>query len=141
CPLDGSPFAERILPHAAGFADACGLTLRLFSVTTPHAVAMAPFATEALLADPTVLEQEERERHDYLSRLATSLPGATLNSVVDMSVGRAILEEAATCGAGGIAMVTHGRGGIARLVLGSVADEVIRHSALPMLVYRAEGSK
>ncbi|MEQ1690070.1 MAG: universal stress protein, partial [Gemmatimonas sp.] len=41
CPLDGSPFAERILPHAAGFADACGLTLRLFSVTTPHAVAMA----------------------------------------------------------------------------------------------------
>ena len=38
--------------------------------------------------------------------------------------------------AGFIAMATHGRSGLARLVLGSVADEVIRHAHLPMLVYR-----
>lgn len=142
CPLDGSPFAERILPHASGFADTCGMTLALFSVTTPHAVGMAPFATEALLSDPSVLEQEERDRLGYLSRLAaTTAPGTTSSGVIDMSIGRAILDEAARCGAGAIAMATHGRGGIARLVLGSVADEVIRHSTLPMLIYRPEVSK
>ena len=118
------------------------MTLALFSVTTPHAVAMAPFATEALLSDPSVLEQEERDRLDYLARLAaTTAPGTTSSGVIDMSIGRAILDEAARCGAGAIAMATHGRGGIARLVLGSVADEVIRHSTLPMLIYRPEASK
>jgi len=142
CPLDGSPFAERILPHAAAFADACGMTLEVFSVTTPHAVDMAPFGTEALLADPSFLEQEERDRQDYLTRLAShSARGTTTHGVTDMAVGRAILDEAARTGAGAIAMATHGRGGIARVVLGSVADEVIRHSSLPVLVYRPEASK
>ncbi|MBL0169575.1 MAG: universal stress protein [Gemmatimonadaceae bacterium] len=142
CPLDGSPFAEQILPHAAGFADACGMRLKLFSVTTPHAVAMAPFATESLLADPTVLEQEEHDRAAYLTRLAAgTAPGTLTNAVTDMAVGRAILEEAAASHAGAIAMATHGRSGIARVVLGSVADEVIRHSSLPLLVYRPGASK
>lgn len=142
CALDGSPFAERILPHAAGFADACGMTLELFSVTTPHAVGMAPFATEALLADSSVLEQEERDRLAYVRRLAAAVaPGAAARGITDMGVGRAILDEAERCGAGAIAMATHGRGGLARLMLGSVADEVVRHSVIPLLLYRPETSK
>jgi nucleotide-binding universal stress UspA family protein len=142
CPLDGSAFSERMLPHAAAFADACGMTMHLFSVTTPHAVSMAPFGTEALLADPRVLDQEEHDRLDYLTRLTANCPpGSTVRSVTDMAVSRAILDEAATEGAGAIALATHGRGGLARLVLGSVADEVIRHSDLPTLVYRPESSK
>ncbi len=142
CPLDGSAFAERMLPHAAAFADACGMTMHLFSVTTPHAVSMAPFGTEALLADPTVLDQEEHDRLDYLTRLTANCPpGSTARSVTDMAVARAVLDEASTQGIGAIALATHGRGGLARLVLASVADEVIRHSALPTLVYRPESSK
>ena len=142
CPLDGSPFAEHILPHAAAFADACGMTLELFSVTTPHAVAMAPFATEALLADPSDIIQEEHDRLDYLVRIAAEwAPGTVPYAVTDMAVGRAILEEAARCGAGAIAMATHGRSGLARVVLGSVADEVIRHTSLPMLLYRPDVKK
>lgn len=142
CALDGSPFSERILPHAAGFADACGMKMALFSVTTPHAVAMAPFATEALLADPAVLEQEEQDRVAYLERTAKACPpGTTANGVIDMAVARAIFEEANRVGAGAIAVATHGRGGLKRFVLGSVADELIRHSTLPMLVYRPEPSK
>lgn len=137
CPLDGSEFAERVLPHAARLAEACGSVLRLFSVTTPHAISMAPFATEALLADPAVLEEEEHSRSDHLSHLLPQCPpGTTVHSVTDMSAGSAIVQEATACGAGCIAMATHGRSGLARLVLGSVADEVIRHAHLPMLVYR-----
>jgi nucleotide-binding universal stress UspA family protein len=128
-----------MLPHAAGFADACGMTLALFSVITPHAVAMAPFASEALLADPSMLEQEERDRRQYLTQVAAAAgQAATATVLTDMSVGRAILDEAARSGAGGIALATHGRGGIARMMLGSVADEVIRHTRLPVLVYRPE---
>jgi nucleotide-binding universal stress UspA family protein len=142
CPLDGSEFAARALPHAANFAEACGLPMELFSVTTPRTVSMAPFATEALLADPSLLEQEEHDRIDYLTKIAATMPaGTTTHEVVDMSVGRAILEEASRGGAGAIAVATHGRGGLARLVLGSVADEVIRHSTLPVLVYRPEPPK
>ena len=53
-----------------------------------------------------------------------------------MSVSRAIVDEATRVSAGALAMATHGRGGLKRMVLGSVADEVIRHSHTPVLVYR-----
>lgn len=142
CPLDGSAFSERMLPHAAAFADACGMTMHLLSVTTPHAVSMAPFGTEALLADPSVLDQEEHDRLEYLTRLTANCPpGSTVRSVTDMAVARAILDEASADDIGAIALATHGRGGLARLVLGSVADEVIRHSTRPTLIYRPESSK
>ncbi len=142
CPLDGSPFAESMLPHAASFADACGMTLHLFGVATPHGLSMAPFATEALLADPRVLDEEEDRREEYLARIATTCPaGTTVHSVTDMAVGRAILDEAAGPDVGAIALATHGRSGLARLVLGSVADEVIRHTTRPVLIYRPESPK
>jgi nucleotide-binding universal stress UspA family protein len=142
CPVDGSEFSARALPHAANFAEVCGMTLELFSVTTPRTVSMAPFATEALLADPNILEIEEHDRLEYLKKLAATMPAGTLtHEIVDMSVGQAILEEATRIRAGAIAVTTHGRGGLARLVLGSTADEVIRHTTLPVLVYRPEPSK
>ena len=137
CPVDGSGFSETILPHAVQFAEACGIPMALFSVVLPHPVPMAPFGTEVLLADPSFLELDERDRAAALTRLAASCPaGTTTHQVTDMSAGRAIFEEAARIGAGAIAMATHGRGGIARAVLGSVADEVIRHAHVPVLVLR-----
>ena len=142
CTLDGSPFAERMLPHAASFADACGMTMALFSVTMPHAVPTAPFGAEMLLADPAMLELEEHDRTEYLQRMAAACPpGTTTHCVLDMAAGRAILEEAEKLHAGAIAMATHGRGGVARLVLGSVTDEIIRHASLPVLVYRPDAAK
>lgn len=135
CPVDGSGFSEVVLPHAVQFAEACGIGMALFSVVLPHPVPMAPFGADVLLADPSFLEQDERDRAAELTRLAATCPaGTTTHQVTDMSAGRAILDEAARIGAGAIAMATHGRGGIARAVLGSVADEVIRHAHVPILV-------
>lgn len=142
CPLDGTPFAEKILPHAAAFADACGITMSLFSVTTPHAVAMAPFATEALLADPSTLDVEVEQRNQYLERMKSECPpGTQVHGTTDMSIGRAIIDETARINAGVIAMATHARGGLMRFILGSVADEVTRGCDIPVLVYRPEESK
>ncbi len=141
CPLDGSPFAEAILPYATAFAGLLGLRLHLIDVTVPHALPMAPFGAEALLADDSALRAEEQGRASYLSRvLATCPAGSSIEAVTDMSVARAILEASKKTGVGAIAMATHGRGGFKRLVLGSVADEVIRHASVPLLVYRPPAS-
>jgi len=137
CTLDGSPFAEAILPHAKTFAEAAGLTMALLSVAVPHAMPMAPFGAEALLADDSAMALEESGRTEYLSRMASECPpGTTVHAVSDMSVSRAIIDEATRTTAGALAIATHGRGGLKRMVLGSVADEVIRHTHTPVLVYR-----
>jgi len=137
CTLDGSPFAEAILPHATTFAQVAGLTMTLLSVAVPHAMPMAPFGAEALLADDSAMALEEAGQREYLTRIASACPpGTTVHAVSDMSVSRAIVDEATRVSAGALAMATHGRGGLKRMVLGSVADEVIRHSHTPVLVYR-----
>jgi nucleotide-binding universal stress UspA family protein len=98
---------------------------------------MAPFGTEALLADDSALRVEEHVREEYLHRMAATCPvGTTVHALTDMSASRGILECANDDAVGAIAMATHGRGGVKRFVLGSVADEVIRHAHVPMLVYR-----
>ena len=51
---------------------------------------------------------------------------------------RAIVEEAKASGAGMIALETHGRAGLKRLVMGSIADEVIRAATVPVLLHRRE---
>ncbi len=136
-PLDGSTFADAILPHAVAFSQSIGIPITLFTVAIPNAIPMAPFGTEALLADEGDLTRQEHEAQKRLEAIAASLPvGATVDVSTDMTAARAIIEKAATSGAEVIAMATHGRTGIARLVLGSVADAVLRGAPQAMLLYR-----
>jgi nucleotide-binding universal stress UspA family protein len=136
-PLDGSPFSHAMLPRAAEFAKAIGLTLRLFTVTIPNAIPMAPFGTEALLADESDLTRQEHETKTRLEALAATLPvPATTEVATDMTAARAIVEQAERPEVGLVAMATHGRTGLARIVLGSVADAVLRNANKPMLLYR-----
>ncbi|AMW05682.1 universal stress protein [Gemmatimonas phototrophica] len=137
CALDGSAFAEAVLPHARTFAEATGMQMHLVAVTVPHAISMAPFGTEALLADDSALVAEEHLREEYLQRMAaTCPPGTTVHAITDMSVSRGLLDATDQKPCAAIAMATHGRGGFKRFMLGSVADEVIRHAHVPLLVYR-----
>jgi nucleotide-binding universal stress UspA family protein len=138
--LDGSTFAEAVLPHARAFAELTGMTLHLVAVTVPRTISMAPFGTEALLADDRALADEEAVREDYLQRTAATLPaGTTVEAITDMSVARGLLDAAKARGAGAVAIATHGRGGFKRFVLGSVADEIVRQADIPVLVYRPTG--
>jgi nucleotide-binding universal stress UspA family protein len=141
-PLDGSPFADSMLPRAADFAKSLGLSLRLFTVAIPHAVPMAPFGTEALLADESDLTRQEHDARERLEALARAMPvPCTVSVATDMTATRAIVDEAARPEVGLVAMATHGRTGIARLVLGNVADSVLRSAPKPMLVYRPVASE
>lgn len=136
CALDGSADSETIVSHATRFARLLHMPLGLMTVAVPHPMPMSPFGTE-LLADPAALDAETSVLQDYLASLLPQCPEGTTTSVLtDLTVVSTILEEAERVHAGAIALSTHGRGGLARMMLGSVADALIRRSTLPLLVYR-----
>jgi nucleotide-binding universal stress UspA family protein len=89
-------------------------------------------------AEERLLEEEARRLREALDEMA----GRARAKRVEVSVlverhahvATAIPEVAARVGADLLAMATHGRGGVRRLLLGSVADKVIRTSAIPILL-------
>jgi nucleotide-binding universal stress UspA family protein len=94
-------------------------------------------ATDPKDRKPTKLSVEPGA---YLHGIALELEGKGLQTVCDVREGRpaaAILEAAKAHEADLIAMATHGRKGLARLVIGSVTEEVLRKAACPMLVRRS----
>ncbi len=135
--LDGSAFGDAIIPYAKRFAEAMGASIELFTVAIPHAIPMAPFGTDSLLADEGDLTRQEHEAQQRLRELAATMPeGTSVEVSTDMTAASAIIERAESIGASVIAMATHGRTGLARLVLGSCADAVLRGAPQAMLLYR-----
>jgi nucleotide-binding universal stress UspA family protein len=150
-PLDGSEAAERVLPHAQSIASAFGarLTLLRASVAVETLVAQTSGSGPGLgdvsaPIDPEpVLEAEREEAEDYLDALVGRLRAANLEVEVDRPEGQAqdvIVERARELGVDLIAMTTHGRSGLGRLVFGSVADAVLRHAPCPVLLVRVRPS-
>ena len=138
-PMDGSPFAEQVLPLAATLARKCGMALELVKVHRTHGPG---YGQDTMLA---ALELEGRDRAlsgEYLQRTAARLADGdgirvTRRVLDDPSpVAEAICGEAARVGASIIAMTTHGRTGLLRTVRGSVADGVLKHTTLPVLLWR-----
>jgi nucleotide-binding universal stress UspA family protein len=90
--------------------------------------------------EPALLRQVEAEARQYLERAAGPLRARGLPVQTEVVINRpaplAILDVARARAVDLIALETHGRGGLARLVLGSVADKVLRGASTPVLVYR-----
>ena len=133
-PLDGTPFAEAVLPHASAVAAACQAELLLLHVVTP----VAPPAPEIPIAyvPPTELIDELTESvaarsRDYTSRLAATLRAShssleiSTEVVTGDSISGVIIDTTNRRRADCVAMATHGRG-LSRLVMASVADKIVR---------------
>jgi nucleotide-binding universal stress UspA family protein len=142
-PLDGSELGETALPHVEGLArklDSRVLLLRVANLPATLIGEVAPMGgpmPPELIDD--AIQAETDEAKDYLTRTAQRLKDAGLSvewEVVEGDASRAIIETAHQRGADLIAMATHGRSGLPRLVLGSVADRVLRDSHLPVLLVR-----
>ncbi|MBI2803869.1 MAG: universal stress protein [Planctomycetes bacterium] len=146
-PLDGTPLAEQILEPAVTFGRAMQADYTLLRALTPVYPAMVP-AEPAIFGSVAgdIMERVERahaelkkEADTYLNKTADRLRGEQLNVqtriVFEDQPGVAIL-DAARAPIDMIAIETHGRGGLSRLLLGSVADKVIRGSKLPVLVHK-----
>jgi len=133
-PLDRSPLAEAALAAAAALAKLTGAKLTLF-----HAVEMvSPFPDQP--APGGVAEYWRASGAAYLAEQAERLraEGLTVEYTAAVSAGpaEAITGAAAQVGADAIAMATHGARGVRRLLLGSVADRVVRSTQLPVLLVR-----
>ncbi len=135
-PLDGSRFAEAALPLAIRLATAAGARLYLARANQPVPVpaGMGELAGMASNSD----EEARRQGAEYLSEIAArcgQIGGRPVEfRLIEGPVGEAVCDEAGRIGADLIVMSTHGRGALGRLVLGSVADHVVRCSTRPVLV-------
>ena len=121
-PLDGSFLAEEALAPAADLARLLEAKCILLRIVAPSGAS------------------QETKARAYLARKAGDLRDQVLEVeervVVARDAGAAVVEEARTLEGPLIALATHGRGGIQRMLLGSVADKVVRDAACPVLVYR-----
>jgi nucleotide-binding universal stress UspA family protein len=137
-PLDGSSFGEQALPAAVELARASGALLHLVHV---HDSPVLPFSIEGYGAfDPVWSEAWRARASAYLEQQAAihAEPAgvATALRLLEAPVVEALIEHIEQVGADLVVMTTHGRGGFSRVWLGSVADELVRHAGVPVLLLR-----
>jgi nucleotide-binding universal stress UspA family protein len=146
-PLDGSPEAEAVLPHARMMAQRFGATVELVRTYAPSTTLIAAAAASAMpgggpLVDTGAYMAAGREEAEtYLEQVDRRLRRQGLkveHRQLDGSPGESIVEEAERSGADMIAMSTHARAGFDRLVHGSVASYVYHHAACPVLLVRPD---
>lgn len=141
-PLDGSELAEAILPDVAELCSVTGAGCRLLSVVVPQFEPGSPYMPQAPALHRELLDEAESRSGAYLERIARGLEDAGVATatevVVHMSPAGAVLETAREVSADLIAMATHGRTGLRRLVLGSVGDKVLRGADVPVMLRRPE---
>ena len=143
-PLDGSSFAEHALALAVRLAQRDGADLQVIRVHVPMADAYL-YRQRPLFAN---LDRELMDHaREHLDAIVTSLADDTglratpilLECAVPEMIAHeqpatAILDTVSSLGADAIALTTRGQGGLKRLLLGSVADKVLRGSTTPVLI-------
>jgi nucleotide-binding universal stress UspA family protein len=137
-PLDGSPLAEEVVPAVAALVGPLHPELVLLQVVEPPSTAMASaaMAPAYVYFDPQEWLPEARQ---YLEGVASRLRAAGQAARVEARVGppaETIVQLARESQAQFVALATHGRGGLARLVLGSVATRTLHQATVPLLLVR-----
>lgn len=132
--LDGSDFSAEVLGPALDLARAVGARVSLVEVVTRTGGIVR-------LLRPAERSAESAER--FLRGVRRTIPedlGAVDVRVVEMGNAAAgVVHETSHEDIDLVAMATHGRGGIRRLILGSVAESVVRRVTVPVLLYRPVG--
>jgi nucleotide-binding universal stress UspA family protein len=143
-PLDGSPLAEQVLWPALELGTLTGADYTLLVVVEPLLFTGDPMTgVQAATVDDALFRQLQDEARAYLEGTAQRLRarGSEVRTrlVIHPQPAGAILDEVRAGPIDLIALATHGRTGLARLLLGSTADKVVRGAAVPVLVYRPRG--
>jgi nucleotide-binding universal stress UspA family protein len=136
-PLDGSLVAEGIIPFIMEIAGPLDLQVVLLRVLVP----VPPMAVEG--TRQVVIEdcaKHRAEADEYLAALAGELRAKGVRVTKDVRRGEPVAEilaGAREAEADLIAMTTHGRSGLGRLLFGSVAEAVLRQAEVPVFLMRA----
>jgi nucleotide-binding universal stress UspA family protein len=143
--LDGSRLAEAALTPAAALARNLSVPLTLVQVVPPLAAATDPPLAWPVGYDERITEVRRREALDYLDSAAERLRGegntVTAVAVVNASPAGTLLDLGRPERGTLLAVGTRGRGGVKRLMLGSVADKLVRGAAVPVLVVPPAGRR
>ena len=139
-PLDGSKLAESIIEPAVALGELLGACYTLLHVLDPLLLVGAAPLLYTAVPDAEVERERELSAERYLDGVAERLRERGLNVttrvMLSPSPAPAILEQAHEAGVDLIALATHGRSGLERVMLGSAADKVVRGAETPVLVYR-----
>lgn len=137
-PLDGSKFSEHALPYAALIVRHTGAALDLALVHTTYSVATLDTSIYDTV-DRWQTEQREREAtylHEVSERLRREAGVSARPVLLAGTPASALERHVRESGADLVVMTTHGRSGLQRAWLGSVADALVRHARVPILMVR-----
>lgn len=136
---DGSDLAKKALAQALGLAKALGSRLTAVTVSEPwEAVVVGEASIVLPPADYEAAVTRQAEQILAVARQAASEAGVACDGVhmENRNPGEGIVQIAKDRGCDLIVMASHGRRGLTRLLLGSVANEVVTHSEVPALIVR-----
>jgi nucleotide-binding universal stress UspA family protein len=139
-PLDGSPLAEAVLEPAAALARLWDGEMSLVQVVRPIVLDSDPVLPFPIgySDQATTIRRESAQDYirDVAERLRESGVKASGVAVIGGGIADTLLNLARPERIGLVAVATHGRGGLRRLALGSVADKLVRAAEVPVLVVR-----
>lgn len=137
-PTDGSSEGERAVAHALDVAAVHGASvLAVYVVDTARYAGMPMESSWEGVGE--LLRSDAREAVKRVAEAAAGTGVDVETAVIDGSPSREIIRSAERNGCDLIVMGTHGRGGIDRLLLGSVAEKVVRGASVPVLTVRLDG--
>ena len=140
-PTDGSEFSMNAVHRALTFAREAGARVTFFYAKPDYPVA---FYGEGALIDPTTpekfAEMADAQARSILDQCLALAKDAGVDAAADSATSdlpwEGIIEAAKTASCDLIFMSSHGRRGIASLLLGSETQKVLTHSKVPVLVFR-----
>jgi nucleotide-binding universal stress UspA family protein len=143
-PLDGSELAECVLPHLEIIAGGCGVQdIMLFRVIRPFYPIGDYMGNYISAVDIVNINKESvTDAENYLKQLMVKVkyPGVRVAwEVMRGNEAESIVEYTKNHDVDLILIATHGRSGVSRWVMGSVADRVMRSACVPVLMVRAPG--
>jgi len=143
-PLDGSELAECVLPHVEAIAAGCNVTTVTLIMVVPPLHMYGGAETRISPEERKHLEKDSVEvATNYLEEKAQLLRDKGVLADVKVLLGNVLdrlVEYIKDNGVDLIVIATHGRSGVSRLFLGSVADRLLRNAPVPVLMVRAPGS-
>jgi nucleotide-binding universal stress UspA family protein len=132
-PLDGSPFSEQILDVVSPLLAQLGARATLLHIISPRPMLSSGLRERRVIGT-------RQQAIDYLrevaGRFVGRMPEPVLTALEDSQPGNVIASLLSLGEYDMAALATHGRSGLSRVFLGSVAEDVLRHVAKPVLLYR-----
>ncbi len=140
-PTDGSDLSKEAIEHGIALAKALNAKVTVVTVTTPfHAISVK----SGMIMDTP--EQYQRRITAVAMKYLDAAKDVAATSNVTCNVAhvehdqpyKAIIDTVEKRGCDAIVMASHGRRGVSAIVLGSETVKVLTHSAVPVVVYRAQ---